>query len=153
SVVYPTGDATVDAPNVQGALEGGGTVLLKATDASGARRAFELGNAVTRVRHNVDIEGETVDGVQTEIHGGGTSGNGNENVSATVSTATNGLDITIRGIYFNGPNRSAVSLGGAHDVTISGNRVRNCLEFGLRVANISGNVEISGNQVGDPAAE
>ena len=36
TVVYPTGSYPLDVQNVQAALDGGGTVLLKATDAGGA---------------------------------------------------------------------------------------------------------------------
>src|SRR5262245_2343042 len=43
TVVYPTGDPVQDVPAVQAAVDGGGTVLLKAVDASGAPQVFDFG--------------------------------------------------------------------------------------------------------------
>lgn len=43
STVYPTGTYPLDVQNVQSALDGGGTVLLKATDAAGIPTAFNSG--------------------------------------------------------------------------------------------------------------
>jgi hypothetical protein len=44
TVVRPTGDPAQDLANVQAAVDRGGTVLLKATDASGTPRAFDFGD-------------------------------------------------------------------------------------------------------------
>src|SRR5262245_21710628 len=119
--VYPT-DSAADAANIQAAIQQGGTVTLKATDAAGTPLRFKLGGATITSRKNVASHGETVGGAQTELFGGG---------SALVATIP-GLDIKIQGIYFNGPATSAVSLLNAHDVTVSGNRVAG-LAFGIRV--------------------
>ena len=43
TVVYPTGSYPLDVQNVQAALDGGGTVLLKATNAAGVPTAFDFG--------------------------------------------------------------------------------------------------------------
>ncbi|UCG59900.1 MAG: hypothetical protein JSU70_10340, partial [Phycisphaerales bacterium] len=43
--VYPTGNAAHDVPNVQAAVDLGGAVLLKATDASGNPQCFNFGTA------------------------------------------------------------------------------------------------------------
>jgi len=42
--VWPTGDPAQDVAAVRAAVEGGGTVLLKATDVTGAAVAFEFGD-------------------------------------------------------------------------------------------------------------
>jgi hypothetical protein len=44
TVVHPTGDPAQDVPAVRAAVRGGGTVLLKASDAAGHPRAFDFGD-------------------------------------------------------------------------------------------------------------
>ena len=44
TTVFPTGDAARDVDNVRAAVRAGGTVLLKATDASGNPREFNFGD-------------------------------------------------------------------------------------------------------------
>jgi parallel beta-helix repeat protein len=83
--VYPTGNAADDVSNVQAAVDLGGTVLLKATDASGNPQYFNFGTAggayglYVEVNNDVVIKGEAgsitlPDGRMTDrtaIYGGG----------------------------------------------------------------------------------
>src|SRR4029434_443181 len=74
TIVYPTGSYPLDAQNVQAALDGGGTVLLKATNAAGVPTAFDFGPSdVTGgwVEMFVDAEliGEHTAAADKSIHG------------------------------------------------------------------------------------
>ena len=79
-VVYPTGDYPDDIINVQNAVDGGGLVVLKATDEAGNAQAFNFGiyNFVSpappwmlphgvHVDNGVIIKGETINGEMTTI--------------------------------------------------------------------------------------
>ena len=118
TVVYPTGDASVDAAHVQLAVNGGGTVLLKATDASGTPTAFDFGpssfagSSVT-ISVDVDLEGETTSsGAMTTIRGGFDPISGG-----------NGANLTIAGLRFDGAFSDAIFLFDAGSVRIARNRV------------------------------
>ena len=74
-VVYPTGIFPGDVVNVQTALGLGGSILLKATDASGTPTAFNLGPAAEAggtvfLTTDVTLRGETLDEHMTTIAGG-----------------------------------------------------------------------------------
>ena len=60
TVVYPTGEPVQDVQNVQTAVDQGGTVILKATDASGSPQYFNFGTAVGAVGMYVEISNDVV---------------------------------------------------------------------------------------------
>src|SRR6266581_5373452 len=76
TVVFPTGVASLDVPAVQLAVNGGGTVLLRATSASGAPTPFDFGpssfaGSWVTAAVEVDVEGETTPaGAMTTVRGG-----------------------------------------------------------------------------------
>lgn len=76
TVVYPTGSFPLDVHNVQAAIDGGGTVLLKATDADGNPGAFNFGDPTpttgsgVNINTDVAILGERAGGHMTTINGG-----------------------------------------------------------------------------------
>jgi len=65
-VVYPTGVAAQDVANVQGAVNLGGTVILKAVNVGGAPTAFDFGdverqnNEFVEITNDVRIQGENL---------------------------------------------------------------------------------------------
>ena len=118
TVVYPTGDASLDAANVQQAVDGGGTVLLKATNTSGAVTAFDFGpssfagSSVT-ITVDVDLEGATTSsGAMTTIRGGFDPIGGG-----------NGASVTIAGLRFDHPFSDAIFLFEAGSVRIVRDRI------------------------------
>jgi hypothetical protein len=77
TVVYPTGQFPADVNNVQAAVNLGGAVLLKATNAASVYTPFNFGPAVEGsgtifLNTDVRITGETVAGRMTTISGGDT---------------------------------------------------------------------------------
>ena len=116
-VVYPTGDELLDVTAVQAAInniELGGTVLLKATNATGVPTAFNFGqleydinyppsnplsladinNHRVVINNGVVLRGETTgDGQMTTIQ------NGYQTLTIGPSAAPEG-DVTIQGIHF-----------------------------------------------------
>lgn len=68
TVVHPTGDPTQDVAAVRTAVQAGGTVLLKATDAAGEPRAFDFGAfPVGAIDWNVSGSGWVALGIAGEI--------------------------------------------------------------------------------------
>lgn len=68
TVVYPTGDPTQDVNAVRAAVQGGGTVLLKATDSQGNPRAFNFGDfPVSEIDWNYFGSGYVALGTSGEI--------------------------------------------------------------------------------------
>jgi hypothetical protein len=103
-VVHPTGVFPDDVHNVQSAVDQGGTILLKATDADGMPAAFNFGPATVdgggvNLTNDVILQGETVAGHMTTIDGGNTPFLG----VWTVNSA-------FHEIHFNGPRLAAVRL-------------------------------------------
>ena len=124
-VVHPTGVFPADVLNVRAAVNAGGTVLLKATDVSGAPLAFNFGPATTAggrliVQTDVEILGETVGGAMTTIRGG----------NAPV-TGFGPVRLVVRGIHFDGPRAAGVLLLITSGAEITGNRVTNVRGFPL----------------------
>jgi hypothetical protein len=102
TVVYPTGQYPADVNNVQTAVNLGGAVLLKATNAANVFTPFNFGPAVdgsgtVLLNTNVRITGETVAGRMTTILGGDTPFRSYETVNATIHK-----------LYFDGPRMAAV---------------------------------------------
>jgi hypothetical protein len=68
AVVYPTGDPVQDVSSVRDAVRGGGTVLLRATDARGQPRAFDFGDfPVSAINWNDSGSGWVALGISGEI--------------------------------------------------------------------------------------
>lgn len=104
-VVHPTGVFPGDVHNVQAAVDRGGTILLKATDAAGLHVNFNFGPATddggfVDLTNDVVLLGETVDGLMTTIEGGDAPFRGFDDAASS----------TFRGIRFNGPRLAAVFL-------------------------------------------
>jgi len=76
TLVYPTGSFPLDVNDVQAAIDGGGTVILKATNSVGQPTAFNFGPADVHngtranLTTNVTILGERVGQSMTTINGG-----------------------------------------------------------------------------------
>jgi hypothetical protein len=163
TIVYPTGIFPTDVQNVQAAVDQGGTVLLKATDNVGHPLAFNFGPSTVGPGREVSIEtsvsllGEQTAGNRTTINGG-----------VNPIRIFGGTD-SIEGIKFNGPLDSAIQIHATTGLRIVGNEIDNVVPFLLvfpgfsftitegivaavdngRPADISGNLIISGNSIGD----
>jgi hypothetical protein len=103
--VYPTGAFPTDVLAVQAAVDQGGVVLLKATNASGRPAAFNFGPALPAggfvlLTADVSVLGETTGGAMTTVSGGYLPFVG---FGAPVRSA-------FRGINFTGPYGAAVIL-------------------------------------------
>jgi len=122
TVVYPLGDASLDAANVQQALNGGGTVLLKATNASGIPTVFDFGPssfAGASVTMDVDVvlEGETTSaGAMSTIRGG-----------FVPLSSGHGANVTIAGLRLDHPFRDAIDLFRAGSVRVLGNHIEHVI--------------------------
>ena len=128
-VVYPTGNFPADVENVQAAVDGGGLVLLKATNVDGQSTSFNFGPPVRGVGSGVDIEsdvwvlGETTGTHTTTIAGGfipffGLNGH-----------------VRIESLDFEAPLLSAIIVVRSTGAEIVGNRITSVvpelLDFGL----------------------
>ena len=102
AVVYPLGAFPQDVLNVQAAVDGGGTILLKSTNSAGVPTPFEFGTGRVFLTQDVSINGETVNGVMTTIHRG-----------TQPFRSVFGLPVqsAIQGIHFDAPVSAAVFLG------------------------------------------
>ena len=119
ATVFPTGSFPLDVQNVQAAIDQGGTVILKATNAVGQPTAFDFGppDPVTGTGVNlttdVSILGERFGQYATTIRGGFNSILGLVPVKST-----------IQGIDFEGPLVSPIALIRSTGADIVGNRIR-----------------------------
>ncbi len=119
TVVYPTGQFPTDVQSVQAALDQGGTVLLKATNASGEPTAFNFGPPVTgpgfvTFSRDAELIGEYISGAVTTIEGGFYPVRG----FAPITTA-------VRKLTFSGPLHGAIFFEGPPeaDTGITENRI------------------------------
>jgi hypothetical protein len=118
TTVYPTGSFPLDVHNVQAALDRGGTVLLKATNAAGQLTAFNFGapdpNIGGGVNLNTDVTliGERVGTHMATINGGYIP------ILGFVPVKTH-----IEGIDFETPLASAITLLASTGTEIVGNRI------------------------------
>jgi hypothetical protein len=116
TTVYPAGSFPLDVANVQAAIDRGGIVLLKATNASGAPTPFDFGPADpfggTGVNLNTDVSilGERIGKFQTVIKGGFIPILGFVPVKSR-----------IQGIHFDGPLDSPIVLVRSTGADIVGN--------------------------------
>jgi hypothetical protein len=127
TTVFPTGAFPADVVNVQAAVAGGGTILLKAVNAAGVPTAFNFGPPVAgsgnvELSQDVAISGETPrPGVMTTIRGGTT-------VFHDFFTP---VKCSITGIYFDNPRTAALRIFVTAGAVFSHNRVRNIVGFPL----------------------
>ena len=156
-VVFPTGLFPLDVQNVQAALNGGGTVLLKATNPTGLPTSFNFGPSDTSggwVEFHVDAEliGERVAGAATTIEGG----------SYPVEANGLPLSIAVRDIVFRSSFDGALLLydcadtvvTGVHTVHTIGRHVTPNLSVAeVIVVGFSGRVLIEDNVIEDVAAD
>ena len=116
--VYPTGQYPTDVQNVQAAIDQGGSILLKATNAAGAPTAFnfgpsELGSGFVQLNGTVALLGETVsDSARTTVTGGW----------GPLITFAN-ANVTIGGIDFERPFEEAILLFDPASAKVVNNRV------------------------------
>ena len=118
TTVFPTGSFPLDVQNVQAAINGGGTVVLKATNAAGQPTAFNFGPPVVtssgvNLTTDVTILGEQVGQFMTTINGGFIP------ILGLVP-----IKSTIQGIDFEGPLNLPIGLVASTGSDIIGNRIR-----------------------------
>lgn len=118
-VVFPTGQYPADVLNVQAAVDRGGTVRLKATNAHGVPTDFNFGSyehegegSEVRLAVSVKIFGESRDGNMTTIRGGWLP------LFGIAHTHT-----VVAGINFEGQGLSAMVFIASSGAVIRGNRV------------------------------
>jgi sorbitol-specific phosphotransferase system component IIA len=117
TVVHPTGVYPQDVQNVQAALDGGGTVLLKATSGSGAPTRFNFGpsqsgSGFVVFHRDAELTGERLAGADTVIEGG----------SYPVEAFGEAASVAVRNIRFHAPYYGALLLYGA-DTEVTGARI------------------------------
>ena len=116
-VLYPTGLYPQDVENVQAAVDLGGTILLKATDAQGIPTAFNFGvpfvdSGYVLLSNDVSLQGETIGSDMTTILGG-----------APPFLGFSPVESTVRGIHFDGPGIAALDVLVSTGIDFSFNRV------------------------------
>ena len=127
TIVYPTGEFPNDVQNVQAAIDLGGTVLLKATDAAGHFTPFNFGPPLATngdgraviLTTDVELLGETVSRHMTTIRGGYMPVRG-ESVSVKAA---------IRGIQFEGPMYAAIHVTASNGIEITGNVIKGVVDL------------------------
>jgi hypothetical protein len=116
TTVYPTGSFPLDVQNVQTAIDKGGSVLLKTTNAAGQPTAFNFGPpdafAGVNLTTDVSILGEQVGQFTTTIKGGF------DPILGLVPVKS-----TIQGIHFEGPLDSPIALFRSTGANIVGNHI------------------------------
>jgi len=117
-VVYPTGTFPTDVENVRSAVDAGGTVVLKATDASGTPTAFDFGapapgGGSVVMGREVTVVGESVGEEMTTIRGG---------YFPLRGIAAPGR-IVVRGIHFDGPGGNAFNFIFSDSAEFSSNKI------------------------------
>src|SRR4030095_16518044 len=156
TVVYPTGSYPLDVQHVQAALDGGRTVLLKATNAAGVPTAFDFGPSDLTggwVELFVDAElvGEHTAAAATLIHGSWYH----------VEAFGDAHNIAVRNITFDKAFDGALILFGAN-TEVTGNRAAHTVGSfrtpqrtyaEVFVVGFSGRVLIEDNVIEDVAGE
>jgi hypothetical protein len=130
TVVYPTGVFPDDVQNVQAAADKGGTVFLRAVNASGVRTAFNFGSEVHaafqsgHVSLNTDVEiiGERGENYGATIKGGFSPFQGLVPVKSK-----------IRGINFESPFSDAIVILASTGSEVTENTVHNVVPIKVRV--------------------
>jgi hypothetical protein len=160
TVVYPTGVNPTDVLNIQAAVNQGGSVLLKAVNASGQPTSFNFGtwpdtssipaNSSVTLNASVAIAGEQVGGNRTTISGG----------VSPFYEANTGAKVSITGLKFVSPQCDAITIWRSTGLSITNNEIVGSTPFlssggfteslgifvgGAGNSTISGNVVIAGN--------
>jgi hypothetical protein len=117
TIVHPTGTYPLDVQNVQAALDGGGTVLLKATSPAGVPTAFNFGppqasSGFVEFHADAELTGERLADAETIIEGG----------SYPVEALGGATSVAVRDITFRAPFYGALLLAGAN-TEVTGNHV------------------------------
>lgn len=126
TTVYPTGSFPLDMQNVQAAIDGGGIVLLKATDAADQPAVFDFGppdpqtNGGVNLHTDVVIRGERAGANHTTIRGG---------VNPILGLIP--VRSTIEDIDFDGPLDSPIALVRSTGADIVGNHIHGIVPFPL----------------------
>ncbi len=157
TTVYPTGSFPLDVHNVQAAVDGGGTVVLKASNVSGDPTAFNFGTPYylvgsgINIYNDVEIVGERVAGKMTTISGGFLP------VIGVAAARTRIADID-----FESPGGSAIVITASTGTEITGNIVNSVVPdllgvgftetdgidlFGNYAPGVTGKALISGNLI------
>jgi hypothetical protein len=123
TVVYPTGQFPTDVDNVQAAVNLGGTLFLKATDAASRFTPFNFGPAIDGsgtvfLNTNITIRGETVGGHMTTILGGDAPFRSYYPVHAIIHE-----------LYFDGPRIAAALVIATTGFEFSGSHVARVVPF------------------------
>jgi hypothetical protein len=119
TTVYPTGSFPADVLSVRSAFAGGGTVLLKATDAAGVPTAFNFGQTgAASLATEADIGGETVGAATTTIAGG-----------LIPFRQAGRVQARIHGITFDRPRGAGIYVGSSIGTAITGNTIRDVQPF------------------------
>ena len=141
STVYPTGVWPDDVHNVQAAIDQGGNVLLKATNAAGQPTAFNFGtpeilpDRFVFLTTDVSILGEQVGSNMTTIQGGFGP------IRSPVPVKSR-----IEGIDFEGPLLDAIDIFASTGSDIIANRINNVVPFlAFFGFTVSDGIDIAGN--------
>jgi hypothetical protein len=132
TVVFPTGQYPTDVDNVQGAVDLGGTVVLKAINTQGDPTPFnfgvvqpvaavpwwELPGGAVFFTTDVTVVGETVSGRMTTVLGG----NAPFRSYAPVRSA-------VHDVFFDGPRVAAVDLARSTGFAMTGSHVARTVPF------------------------
>ena len=119
TTVYPTGSSPADAQAVQAALDGGGKVLLKATNTAGRATAFVFGSTESVELHvDASLVGETTAAGTTTISGG---------LDTLQSFAP--ITVLVDGITFDHPIDDAVLFIGPSSITLTHNKVSHAVGY------------------------
>jgi hypothetical protein len=141
TVVYPTGQFPADVQNVQAALDQGGTVLLKATNAAGVATAFNFGPPVfgtgfVDFHRDAELLGERTRSAATTIQGG--------------EFPVGGLgshDAAVRDIDFQSPLQGAILFLSGANVEVTGNRIFHVVGQFFRRATFGDAILVNGGRV------
>ena len=149
TTVYPTGTFPLDAQNIQAAINRGGTVFLKATNAAGKATAFNFGmpdpnhggttcnveGVNVNLSTDVAIIGKRVGQHMATIGGGCTP------ILGLIPVTTK-----IEGIDFETPVASAITILASTGTEIIGNRINGVLGVALELGFSDGDgIDLFGN--------
>ena len=169
-IVFPTGEWPDDVENIQAAVDLGGTVLLKANDASGKPTPFNFGagenNSCKRqigLTRDVELLGESVGIISTTITGGIRPIQVGRSNSCAQDFSPEFPKVRIDGITFKGQIQAAIDVYKAADTDIVRNRIINLvvereIAVGINVfgggaeRRIAGKVTIADNIIRYPAS-
>lgn len=156
-VVVPTGSFPLDVQNVQAALDSGGTVLLKATNAAGVPTSFNFGpsdrnGGWVEFHVNAELIGETAPGAVTTIEGGWYP------VEAFARLTIAARDITFKSSFdgallLYGANTEVTGIHAVHTIGRRRNPRATTTYAEVVVVAFSGRVLIADNVIEDVAAD